>query len=261
MQSIQRAAQNKFEAQCRVLINLGFHMSIKREDVICIIPARGGSKGLPGKNIKLIGNEPLISRPIRHAIESRVIGTVLVTTDSDEIAQIAKKSGAIVPFIRPSNLAEDLTTTEDALRHALVTYEQMAGKKFELAVFLTATDIFRNPEWIKEGIIKMENNPKLESVFSGHATHKNFWEEQDDGSWKRIKDWMAGYSSRQIRRHVVREDTGLMCVSRARLWREGRRIGDNIDIIVNEDDFTSIDIHHEEDLRLANEAVKIRSNV
>ena len=189
MQSIQRAAQNKFEAQCRVLINLGFHMSIKREDVICIIPARGGSKGLPGKNIKLIGNEPLISRPIRHAIESRVIGTVLVTTDSDEIAQIAKKSGAIVPFIRPSNLAEDLTTTEDALRHALVTYEQMAGKKFELAVFLTATDIFRNPEWIKEGIIKMENNPKLESVFSGHATHKNFWEEQDDGSWKRIKDW------------------------------------------------------------------------
>ena len=261
MQSIQRAAQNKFEAQCRVLINLGFHMSIKREDVICIIPARGGSKGLPGKNIKLIGNEPLISRPIRHAIESRVIGTVLVTTDSDEIAQIAKKSGAIVPFIRPSNLAEDLTTTEDALRHALVTYEQMAGKKFELAVFLTATDIFRNPEWIKEGIIKMENNPKLESVFSGHATHKNFWEEQDDGSWKRIKDWMAGYSSRQIRRHVVREDTGLMCVSRAWLWREGRRIGDNIDIIVNEDDFTSIDIHHEEDLRLANEAVKIRANV
>jgi CMP-N-acetylneuraminic acid synthetase len=236
-------------------------MSIKREDVICIIPARGGSKGLPGKNIKLIGNEPLISRPIRHAIESGVIGTVLVTTDSDEIAQIAKKSGAIVPFIRPSNLAEDLTTTEDALRHALVTYEQMAGKKFELAVFLTATDIFRNPEWIKEGIIKMKNNPKLESVFSGHATHKNFWEEQDDGSWKRIKDWMGSYSSRQIRRHVVREDTGLMCVSRAWLWREGRRIGDNIDIIVNEDDFTSIDIHHEEDLRLANEAVKIRSNV
>ncbi len=234
-------------------------MSISKEDVICIIPARGGSKGLPRKNVKLINNEPLIARPIRHAIESGVIGTVLVTTDDQEIAQIAKNSGAIVPFIRPSDLAEDLTTTEDALRHALITYEGMIDKKFELAIFLTATDIFRNPEWIKEGVEKMKNNPALESVFSGHATHKNFWEQQEDGSWKRVKDWMADYSSRQVRRHIIREDTGLMCVSRAWLWREGRRIGDNVDVVINHDDFTGIDIHHEEDLNLANEAIKIRN--
>lgn len=234
-------------------------MSISKEDVICIIPARGGSKGLLRKNVKLINNEPLIARPIRHAIESGVIGTVLVTTDDQEIAQIAKNAGAVVPFIRPSNLAEDLTTTEDTLRHALITYEEMIDKKFELAIFLTATDIFRNPEWIKEGVEKMKNNPKLESVFSGHATHKNFWEQQEDGSWERIRDWMADYSSRQVRRHIIREDTGLMCVSRAWLWREGRRIGDTVDVIQNHDDFTGIDIHHEEDLKLANNAINIRS--
>jgi CMP-N-acetylneuraminic acid synthetase len=234
-------------------------MSIRAEDIICIIPARGGSKGLPRKNVKLIDNEPLIARPIRHAIESGVIGTVLVTTDDEEIARVAKNSGAIVPFIRPSDLAEDLTTTEDTLKHALLTYEEMIGKKFELAIFLTATDIFRNPEWIKEGVEKMKNNPKLESVFSGHATHKNFWEQQEDGSWKRIRDWMADYSSRQVRRHIIREDTGLMCISRAWLWREGRRIGDNVDVITNHDDFTGIDIHHEEDLKLANKAIAIRS--
>jgi CMP-N-acetylneuraminic acid synthetase len=226
-------------------------LSISKENIICIIPARGGSKGLPRKNVKLIDNEPLIARPIRHAIESGVIGTVLVTTDDEEIARVAKNSGAIVPFIRPSDLAEDLTTTEDTLKHALLTYEEMIGKKFELAIFLTATDIFRNPEWIKEGVEKMKNNPKLESVFSGHATHKNFWEQQEDGSWKRIRDWMADYSSRQVRRHIIREDTGLMCISRAWLWREGRRIGDNVDVITNHDDFTGIDIHHEEDLKLA----------
>ncbi len=236
-------------------------MSISKEDVICIIPARGGSKGLPRKNVKLINNEPLIARPIRHAIESGVIGTVLVTTDDQEIAQIAKNAGAVVPFIRPSNLAEDLTTTEDTLRHALITYEEMIDKKFELAIFLTATDIFRNPEWIKEGVEKMKNNPKLESVFSGHATHKNFWEQQEDGSWERIRGWMADYSSRQVRRHIIREDTGLMCVSRAWLWREGRRIGDTVDVVQNHDDFTGIDIHHEEDLRLANDAIKIRSHI
>jgi len=234
-------------------------LSISKEDVICIIPARGGSKGLLRKNVKLINNEPLIARPIRHAIESGVIGTVLVTTDDQEIAQIAKNAGAVVPFIRPSNLAEDLTTTEDTLRHALITYEEMIDKKFELAIFLTATDIFRNPEWIKEGVEKMKNNPKLESVFSGHATHKNFWEQQEDGSWERIRDWMADYSSRQVRRHIIREDTGLMCVSRAWLWREGRRIGDTVDVIQNHDDFTGIDIHHEEDLKLANNAINIRS--
>ena len=167
-------------------------------------------------------------------------------------------SQQIVPLYRPPDLAEDLTTTEDTLKHALLTYEEMIGKKFELAIFLTATDIFRNLEWIKEGVEKMKNNPKLESVFSGHATHKNFWEQQEDGSWKRVKAWMADYSSRQVRRHIIREDTGLMCISRAWLWREGRRIGDNVDVITNHDDFTGIDIHHEEDLKLANKAIAIR---
>ena len=235
-------------------------MDFSKEDIICIIPARGGSKGLPRKNIKLIDNEPLIVRPIKHALESGAIGTVLVTTDDEEIAQIAKNAGAIVPFIRPSELAEDLTTTEDTLKHALITYEGMIGKEFELAVFLTSTDIFRDPEWIKEGIERIKKNPELDSVFVGHATHKNFWEEQEDGSWKRIRDWMSDYSSRQVRRHIIREDTGLMCVSSAWLWRKGRRIGDNVDVITNHDDFTGIDIHHEEDLKLANEAIKIRKS-
>ena len=233
-------------------------MDILKEDIICVIPARGGSKGLLRKNVKLIGSEPLIARPVRQAIESGVIGTVLVTTDDEEIAKIAKDAGATI-LIRPSDLAKDLTTTEDTLKHALVTHESEIGKQFELAVFLTATDIFRNPEWIKEGVEKMKNNSKLESVFSGYSTHKNFWERQEDGSWKRVKDWMADYSSRQIRRHIVREDTGLMCISRAWLWRRGKRIGDSVDIIENSDSFTSIDIHYEEDLILANSAIKIRS--
>ena len=233
-------------------------LSIYKQDVICIIPARGGSKGLPRKNVKLIDNEPLITRPIRHALESGVVGTVLVTTDDKEIKQIAIDAGAIVPFLRPSKLANDLTTTEDTLRHALITYEEMIDRQFQLAIFLTATDIFRNPEWIKEGIEKMKKNLDLESVFSGHVTHKNFWEQQNDGCWKRVKGWMADYSSRQVRRHIIREDTGLFCVSRAWLWREGRRIGDMVDIIENNDDFTGIDIHHAEDLELANEAIKIR---
>ena len=69
---------------------------------------------------------------------------------------------------------------------------------------------------------------------------------------------MASYSSRQIRRSIVREDTGLACASRAWLWREGRRIGDKVEIIENDDDFTGIDIHTKEDLALAQAAIDIR---
>lgn len=233
-------------------------MKISIEDIICIIPARGGSKGLPRKNVKLINGEPLISRPIRHALESKVIGTVLVTTDDEEIAEIARNSGAIVPFIRPVNLAEDLTTTEDTLKHALLTYEELTGRQFKLAVFLTATDIFRDPKWIQKAVDKMMSDQSLDSVFSGHATHKNFWEMNAGGKWERVCGWMKDYSSRQVRSHIVREDTGLMCVSRAWLWRQGRRIGDNVDIIINHDAYTAIDIHHQEDLDLANNAIKLR---
>jgi hypothetical protein len=69
---------------------------------------------------------------------------------------------------------------------------------------------------------------------------------------------MKAYSSRQVRRRVVREDTGLACASRADLWRDGRRIGNRVHIIVNDDDFSSIDIHKREDLLLAQAALGIR---
>ena len=108
---------------------------------------------------------------------------------------------------------------------------------------------------------KLKSNSDLESVFSGHKTHKNFWEKNKEGKWERICSWMSEYSSRQTRQAIVREDTGLVCASRAYLWREGRRIGDRVEIIINDDDLTGIDIHDEEDLKLAQAALNIRKNI
>tara|TARA_A100001035_G_C27694325_1_gene459357 strand:- start:103 stop:816 length:714 start_codon:yes stop_codon:yes gene_type:complete len=228
------------------------------QKIITIILARGGSKGLYKKNLRLLNNEPLITRAIRHVKESGISSEILVSTDDEEISNIAKQSGAIVPFIRPEDLSGDLTTTEDSLKHALIEFEKLKKIKFDIGVFITVTDIFRDPIWIKEAVDILINNPKIESVFSGHKTHKNFWEKDKNGKWIRLRDWMATYSSRQIRTPIVREDTGLACASRAYLWREGRRIGDSIEIITNDDDFTSIDIHNLEDLLLAEAALKIR---
>jgi CMP-N,N'-diacetyllegionaminic acid synthase len=225
---------------------------------IAIICARGGSKGLPRKNVKELDGDPLIGRVVRQAVELDCIDTVIVTTDDLEIAKIAEDYGAEIPFIRPEKLAEDLTTTEDTLKHALLTYEELNSVKYDICVFLTPTDIFRRSEWIIQAVNMLKSSPDLESVFVGYQTHKNFWEQQDDDSWSRVRTWMADYSSRQIRRSIVREDTGLACASRAWLWREGRRIGDKVAIIVNDDDFTGIDIHSQEDLDLAEAAIQIR---
>ena len=116
---------------------------INKKRVICIICARGGSKGLKNKNILKIEGIPLIAYPIIQAKKSKNIGTVLVTTDSKIISRIAKKYGAIVPFLRPKKLAKDTTTTEDTLKHALLTYEKMINFKFDIGVFLSASDFFR----------------------------------------------------------------------------------------------------------------------
>ena len=231
------------------------------EKIITIILARGGSKGLYKKNLRVLNNEPLIARAIRHVQESGINSEILVSTDDEEIADISRKNGAVVPFIRPKELSEDFTTTEDSLKHALIEFEKLKQIRFDIGVFITVTDIFRKPIWIKEAVNYLIKNPQIESVFSGHKTHKNFWEKDKNGKWIRLREWMATYSSRQIRTPIVREDTGLACASRAYLWREGRRIGDSIEIITNDDDFTSIDIHNMEDLLLAEAAIEIRKKL
>jgi len=228
------------------------------EDVLCVIPARGGSKGLPRKNTRIIAGQPLISYPIRAAIDSGVVGTIIVTTDDREIADAAEAAGATVPFLRPADISTDLATTEDALRHALVSYEEQIGRQFEICVFLTCTDLFRKPAWLRESVTRLSEDTELESVFSGHATHKKFWMETDDGGFERLKPWMKMYQSRQVQKAIYREDTGLTSASRAWLWREGRRIGDKVHIIANDDPATGIDIHDEESFFLAEQMILYR---
>jgi CMP-N-acetylneuraminic acid synthetase len=233
-------------------------MSQRNESVLCVIPARGGSKGLPGKNLMHLDGESLVARAVRHARESRVCDRIVVTTDSPEIAEEARRAGAETPFVRDAAISGDFATTEATLQDALLRSEAAFGCRFGIGVFISPTDIFREASWIAACVEALRADQSLESAFVGQSTHKNFWEQSDDGSWRRLRDWMRVYSSRQVRRRIVREDTGLACASRADLWREGRRIGDRVHIIVNDDDFSSIDIHKREDLLLAQAALGIR---
>ena len=227
--------------------------------VLCVIPARGGSKGLPGKNLMKLDGESLVARAVRHARESGACDRIVVTTDSNDIAEEARRCGAEVPFLRDGELAGDLATTEATLQDALRRSEEAFKCTFGICVFIAPTDIFRVPRWISDCVGALRDDPLLESAFVGLSTHKNYWEQAEDGSWVRLRDWMKVYSSRQVRRRVVREDTGLASASRASFWRAGRRIGDRVKVLPHDDDFTSIDIHKREDLELAHAALSIRA--
>ncbi|WP_045440139.1 acylneuraminate cytidylyltransferase family protein [Citrobacter sp. S-77] len=94
---------------------------------VAIIPARAGSKRLPGKNIKLLAGKPLIVWTIEAAITSNLFDVILVTTDSEEIANIARAAGASVPFLRPSELSTDTSSTNEVISHAVDWIEQNVG--------------------------------------------------------------------------------------------------------------------------------------
>lgn len=112
------------------------------EKLLAIIPARGGSKRLPGKNIRPLGGKPLIAWSIASAVNSALFRDVLVSTDDAEIARVAKAEGALVPWLRPPELATDSAGTLEVLHHALTWYEQTQGP-VDAIVLLQPTSPFR----------------------------------------------------------------------------------------------------------------------
>ena len=135
-------------------------------------------KRIKKKNLRKVNGKPLIFYPIKDALKTKIIDDIIVSTDDKKIAFFAKKYGAKVPFIRPKKLSGDLATTESCLKHALLTYERENKVKYDYGVFIGATDIFRDINWIIEGVKILNKNKKTESVFSGHVTHKNYWEKK-----------------------------------------------------------------------------------
>ena len=219
------------------------------QHVVAVIAARGGSKGLPGKNIRPLAGKPLIAYSVEAAKASPYVDRVIVTTDSPEIAEVAKKYGAEVPFMRPPELAQDLTPTEPVLAHAVEWLEREEKYRVDIVVFLQPTDIFRKRSMIDETVKCLLDDPQIESAFVAYKTHKNFWRRKD-GKFVRMAPDLA-YGPRQKKEPVYREDTGIACATRASLIKAGKRLGDNVIIIPNDDDASNIDIHTEFDFWLA----------
>lgn len=137
----------------------------KEKTILALIPARGGSKGLPRKNIRPLLGKPLIAWTIEQAKASKYIDRIVVSTDDEEIAEVAKQYGAEVPFIRPKELARDDSPTIDAVLHALEFFSEK-GEKFDLLALLEPTSPLRDVEDIDRGIEFLINSEDAESIVS-----------------------------------------------------------------------------------------------
>ena len=131
---------------------------------IAIIPARGGSKRIPRKNIKEFHGKPLIAYSIEAAQASQCFDRIIVSTDDAEIAEVALKYGAEVPFIRPSAISDDFSTTSDVMKHA-IKFITDQGQDIDLVCCIYATAPFLLPEYLKQAAEELDNE-SIEFAFS-----------------------------------------------------------------------------------------------
>ena len=158
------------------------------KEVLVVIPARGGSKGIPGKNRKLLGGKPLISYTIEAAINVFPLENICVSTDDIEIKAIAEKHGLVVPFVRPLELASDTASSQDVLLHAFDWYESNQFTA-EIVVLLQPTSPFRTSQHIKEAIDLYK--PPSDMLVSVRETKSNpyfnLFEENEDSFLSKSK--------------------------------------------------------------------------
>lgn len=131
---------------------------INNKKILAIIPARSGSKGLPGKNIKEICGKPLIKWSIDVALDSKLIDRVIVSTDDQAIALMAQSFGAEAPFLRPINLAQDKSSSFEVVQHALNFLKEQEGDDYDYVVLLEPTSPMRTVQDVDCSIILLEKN-------------------------------------------------------------------------------------------------------
>lgn len=141
--------------------------------ILATICCRGGSKGVPGKNIKLLNGLPLIAYTIQSAKKTKLINELIISTDSVEIADTAKQFGAAVPFMRPNNLASDTASKWPVFIHAVEEYEKLTGNEVEYLVDLDVTVPLKSAEDIDGAIQLAKDNPAVDVVITGYEPERN----------------------------------------------------------------------------------------
>ncbi|SVA88997.1 uncharacterized protein METZ01_LOCUS141851 [marine metagenome] len=163
-----------------------------KANIYTVIPARGGSKSIPRKNIKLLNGRPLIEYSIDYSKQSQLVSKTIVSTDDMEIASIAKELGAEVPFMRPSILSGDLVPDYPVMFHALEELERIYSEIIDIIVLLRPTSPLRPPNLIEQGIELLQKDQQATSIRAVALVKEHpyrQWGNQKDG-------YISGFSNK-----------------------------------------------------------------
>ena len=227
-------------------------------DLVAVIPARGGSKGLRAKNIYPVNNKPLISFTINCAFE--ICKHVYVSSDDQHILDIASDFGAI-PLIRPKNISTDVSSTEVVLKHAEKVLS--LAKRYEYVVYLSACEPLRPPGTLSsllDQMLKDKDSP--DTIFYGRPTHRHFWSLTPDLSERPIMNWMSDYTPRQKSvNQLLLESTGYGLITRPEYWANGIRFGGKCSWRPIPESIPDLDIHSLNDINLLENILKLNPNL
>lgn len=231
-------------------------------NILITICARAGSKGVKGKNIRKLLGKPLIAYTIKQAKDWGRASQVVVSTDSSEIAAIAKKYGAEVPFLRPKALASDTAAKLPAIRHALRTCEDLYGVKYDFVVDLDPTAPFRTKEDL-DNCLKLFLNKRPRSLFSVVRARKNPYfnmvEETRNGWVKLCKKLPGEIVRRQDAPPVYDLNASIYFIGRELLNDERQNsIVTDRSLVYVMDDYAAFDIDSERDFAFVEYLLKKR---
>ena len=215
--------------------------------ILVVIPARGGSKGIPLKNIYPIKGKPLLEYAIESMIESGVDCTIAVSTDSQKIADVAGKYSEVVVISRPNDISGDKASTESALIHALDYMESEYGKTYDYIVTLPATSPLRKPETIADFISEYDKvRDKYDAQLTLHASYSDYWVKKDGGFERLYKN---APRRRQERDPIYIENSAIYITKVASLREAGIVLGFNPTGYVI-DEVEGLDINEERDIKV-----------
>ena len=195
----------------------------KDKTFLAIVPARGGSKRLPRKNILDLNGKPLIAWSIESGLKSRYIDEVMATTDDNEIVEVSKKYGANVPFKRPGELANDHTTRSEVIRHAIEFYQDELGEKFDYLVLLQPTSPLRSEKDIDNAIEFMFEKRADAVVSVCELEHPIHWSGilPDDKNMSKFLDNVATKSRSQDLKKYYRLNGAIYICDVQKFLKEG----------------------------------------
>lgn len=223
---------------------------------LCIIPARGGSKRIPRKNVQLFMGKPIVAYSIENALVTGLFKEVMVSTDDPEIVEVAKKFGASVPFLRSEQMANDYATLADVIREVLDMYAVL-GEKFDNICLLLATSPLLESKSITEAYDKLINSefstiiPVVQFSYPILRSYKMNENGMIDWNWPEY----AKVRSQDLQPFY--HDSGTFYWHKVDMWLKGKIVRGGIVV----DEYTAQDIDTEKDLEIAKIKYKILKGI